>query len=75
MKKKPQFVLGHCDTHAPKYVVTCGGMHQPSWHMTQKAAKKKVRELREQWSGTGVFPTVTIMKTDILFQKEVDMEF
>lgn len=72
---KKKFVRGHCESHAPKYVVTCGGTSDISWHMNLREARAKVKALRDYWEGTGVYPTISLMKTQLLFQKEVDMEF
>lgn len=72
---KKKFVRGSCESHAPKYVVTCGGISEVSWHMILKEARTKVKELRDYWDGTGVYPTISLMKTQLLFQKEVGTEF
>lgn len=58
-------------SYAPRFVITCGGTFEIYWCDTQEEVDAKLEELKKRYSGSGVFPMISVMKTTVTYQQRV----
>ncbi len=63
---KKSIKIKHDKQYAPKYIVNCGG--QNFFFATKKEAISSMKDWENEYKGSGIFPTLTLM--EMLKRKE-----
>jgi hypothetical protein len=68
--EKSEATVDH--SYAPRFVITCGGTSEAYWCDTQEEIDSKVAQLEQRYSGSGIFPMISVMETKVVAQRRVD---